>query len=300
VLSIGKASFILLKIIKLVTSGKHYPLVRKFSRIVILCLLVPFSVKAQTLQTPLLSPYTGLGAYSSGHSDVFSFTNNNASLAGLKNFSAGVFGERRFMLGELNNYVAVAGLPTRSGNFGLEASYAGFADYNETQLGLAYARNLGKKVDIGVKFNYNGISIAGYGDAAAVSFELGTILHITDKLHTGVQVNNPIGGKFGKDQEKLPSVYSLGLGYEASDKFLLSAEIEKEENQPINVNAGFQYRFIPQLQVRAGVSSATSLVWAGVGIRLTSLRIDITSSYHPQLGVTPGLMLLFDLKNQQQ
>ena len=273
---------------------------RKFIRIVFLCLVVPFSVRAQKLQNPLLSPYPGFGAYSSGHTDVFSFTNNQASLAGLENFSAGLFGERRFMLSELNNYMAAAALPTSSGNFGLNASYAGFTDYNETQLGLAYARSLGKKVDIGAQFNYNGIRIAGYGDASTVSFELGTILHITDKLHTGVQVNNPVGGKFGKDQEKLPSVYSFGLGYEASEKFLLSAEVEKEENQPINVNAGFQYRFIPQLQVRAGVSSAASIVWAGIGVHLNTVRIDITSSYHPQLGITPGLMLVFDLKKQEQ
>lgn len=273
---------------------------RKFICIVILFLLVSFSVRAQTLQKPLLSAYTGFGAYSSGHTDVFSFTNNQASLAQLKNFSAGLFGERRFMLNELNYYMAVAALPTSSGNFGLKTSYSGFTDYNETQLGLAYARSLGKRVDIGAQFNYNGIRIAGYGDASALSFELGTVLHITDKLHTGVQVNNPIGGKFGKDQEKLPSVYSLGLGYEASEKFLLSAEVAKEENQPINVNAGFQYRFISQLQVRAGVSSAASIVWAGIGVRLNTVRIDITSSYHPQLGITPGLMLVFDLKKQAQ
>lgn len=271
---------------------------KKLIRIVFGLLYLPFSTGAQTLQSPVLSPYAGLGAYSSGHSDVFSFTNNQASLASLKNFSAGLFGERRFLLNELNNYMAVAGMPTHSGNFGLKASYAGFTDYNETQLGIAYARSMGKKADIGAQFNYNGIRIAGYGDAAAISFELGTILHITEKLHTGVHVNNPVGGKFGKDREKLPSVYSFGIGYEASDKFFLSIETEKQENQPVNVNAGFQYRFIPQLQVRAGVSSATSLIWAGVGIRLKPVRIDITSSYQPQLGITPGLLLVFDFSKQ--
>jgi hypothetical protein len=217
----------------------------------------------------------------------------------MENLSAGLFGERRFLQSELNNYVAVAAIPTHSGNFGLVASYAGFSEYNETRLGLAYARRLGKKVDIGAQFNYNGIRIAGYGNAAAVSFELGSILHITDQLHAGVQINNPVGGKFGKQQEKLPSVYSFGLGYEASEKFLLTAEVEKEENQPVNVNAGFQYRFIPLLQVRAGVSSAASIVWAGVGVHWKSVRIDITSSYHPQLGVTPGLLLLFDLQQEK-
>jgi len=140
-------------------------------------------------------------------------------------------------LNELNNYRAVAGIVTSSGNFALNTGYAGFSDYNETQLGLAYARKLGSKVDMGAQFNYNSIRVAGYGNASTVSFELGTILHLSEKLHTGLHVNNPIGGKFGKDQqEKLPSVYAIGFGYEASDKFFVSTEIVKEEDQSVNVN----------------------------------------------------------------
>jgi hypothetical protein len=41
------------------------------------------------------------------------------------------------------------------------------------------------------------------------------------------------------------------LGYDASEKFLVSAEIEKEETA-VNVNAGMQYKFLPQLLARIG------------------------------------------------
>ena len=257
-------------------------------------------MQAQILRRPVAAGYTGMGAYSINHTDAFSFTANTASLAQVKNVAAGLFTERRFMLAELNSYAAVAAVPTQSGNFALKANYSGFSDYNETQLGLAYGRKLGSKVDVGAQFNYNGIQIAGYGNAAAISFELGTILHLTDRLHTGLHINNPVGGKFGKDQqEKLPAVYTVGIGYDASEKFLLSVEVQKEEDQPINVNAGVQYKIIPQLLVRAGMSSATSSAWAGVGISLKSLRLDVVASYHPQLGVTPGLLLLFNGANKQ-
>lgn len=255
---------------------------------------------SQTLRRPVAAPYIGLGAYSFNHTDVFSFTSNQASLAQLKNATAGVYAERRFMLNELNNYNAAIGLPTHSGNFGLKAGYSGFSDYNETQLGLAYARKLGNKIDVGVQFNYNGIRVAGYGSASAISFEAGTIFHITDKLHTGFHVNNPVGGKFGKDQqEKLPSVYTVGFGYDASEKFFFSAEVVKEEDQPVNVNAGLQYKFIPQLLARAGISSATSSVWLGLGLSFGSFRLDVTSSYHPQLGISPGLLLIFNFKGKE-
>jgi hypothetical protein len=260
--------------------------------------MLSINAEAQTLRRPLAANYTSIGAYSLNYADVFSFTANQASLAQLKNNSAGVYGERRFLLSELNNYTAAIGLQTHSGNFGIKANYSGFSDYNETQIGLAYARKLGSKVDVGAQFNYNGIRINSYGSATAINFELGTILHVTDKLHAGIHVANPVGGKFGKEQEeKLSSVYTVGLGYEASEKFFISTEIEKEENQPVNVNVGFQYKFIPQLLVRAGMSSATSSAWVGLGLTIKSFRIDITTTYYQQLGITPGLLLLFNFNN---
>lgn len=259
-------------------------------------LLTAFRSDCQTLRNPFDAGYSGLGAYSLHHVDVFSFTANQAALAQLKNSSVGIYGGRRFLLSELNNFSAVIGLPTASGNFGVIANYSGFRDYNESQLGLAYGRKLGNKADIGAQFNFQSIRIAGYGRASVISFELGTMLHVTERLHAGIHVNNPVGGKFGIEKlEKLSSVFSFGLGYDASEKFLVSAEIEKEEDQPVNVHAGMQYKFLPQLLARAGMSSATSATWLGIGFTMKTCRIDVTAGYHPQLGITPGLLFLFNM-----
>ncbi|MFZ1311469.1 MAG: hypothetical protein WAR38_01325, partial [Chitinophagaceae bacterium] len=59
------------------------------------------------------------------------------------------------------------------------------------------------------------------------------------------------------------------------------------------------YRFIPQLLVRAGLSSATSSAWAGLGLLIKSFRLDVTTSWHPQLGVTPGLLVLFNFNKKE-
>ena len=213
----------------------------------------------------------------------------------IKNISAGVYGEKRFLLDELSLYQLAVTVPTKSGNFGVKAGYFGFSDYNESEIGLAYARKLGGKVAIGVQFNYNGIQISSYGNSSAINFEMGTILHLTDKLQAGVHAYNPVGGKFGKNQEeKLASVYAVGMGYEASEKFFVSAEIEKEEDQQVNVNAGMQYKILTQLTARVGIATNTSNLYAGVGLFLKSFRLDIVAGYHPQLGVTPGVMLVFN------
>ena len=268
---------------------------RKFTLTIILLSVATFYSKGQIIRRPVAAPYIGLGAYSIRHQDIFSFTSNQAALAQVNNAAVGVFGERRFLLNDLNNYTAALAVPTNSGNFGLKIGYFGSADYNETQIGLAYGRKMGEKVDIGAQFNYNAIRIPGYGSSSAVSFEIGTVLHLTDQLHIGIHANNPVGGKFGKDQEeKLPSVYSFGLGYDASEKFYFSAEILKEEDQPVNVNVGLQYKLLPQLLARVGMETATSSAWAGIGISWKVFRIDVTTNYHPQLGVTPGLLMLFN------
>src|SRR6187402_3712006 len=163
----------LISLVIILTSGKINYLTKPF--LVLLFLSIHFVVNGQTVRRPVAAVYAGLGSYSINHVDVFSFTNNQASLAQMKNASAGVYGERRFMLTELSLYQLAIAVPTNSGNFGFKAGYFGFSNYNESQMGLAYARKLGSKVDIGAQFNYNGIRIAGYGNDAAVSFEIGTV-----------------------------------------------------------------------------------------------------------------------------
>lgn len=264
--------------------------------------LVISSTRGQVLRQPIGARYVGLGAYSKNFADVYSFTQNQAALANVKSTSVALYGERRFLVQELNLYSAVLALPTKSGNFGVQADYFGYKNFNESQIGLAYARNLGSKIDVGVKFNYYGLKIPAYGEASAVNFEAGALFHLTNKLHAGVHVFNPVGGKLGKNgnEEKLASAYKAGLGYEASDKFFVSTEVIKQEDQPVNVNVGFQYNFIKQFMMRAGIATGTNNSYIGVGLLVKQFRLDVVTSYHPQLGFTPGVLVLFDFGKQKE
>lgn len=247
-------------------------------------------------------PYISLGAYTTKQTDPFGFTNNQAALAQVKTAGAGVFGERRFMLSENSVYGIAAAIPTSKGNFGIQVNYAGFKNFNENKIGLAYARKLGKAVDIGVQFNYYGYQIPQYGNASAINFEMGVIMHFSDKLNGGIHVYNPVGGKLGKggEEEKLASAYKLGLGYDASENFYVSAEIIKEENKPVNVIGGVQYHFAKQFFARAGFISETGSGFAGVGLGWKNLRLDLSGSYHPQLGFSPGILLVVNFKGSKQ
>ena len=258
-------------------------------------------VFGQSVRKPIAAPYIGLGAYSVNHVDAFSMTSNQAALAQIKNPALGIYGERRFLLGVTDMYSSVFVLPSEKGNFALQADYFGYKNYNESQLGLAYARSLGSKLDIGIKFNYYSFRIPTYQSSEAVNFEIGAIAHLTDQLHVGLHFYNPVGGKLSKtDNEKLGSIYKFGLGYEAGENFIISAEIVKQEDFPINVNAGVQYNFARQFFARMGISSENETPYAGAGVSWNNLRLDLSASYHPQLGLSPGLMLIVDFKSREK
>ena len=266
---------------------------RKLWAAVSLFFLLPV-VFSQSLRTPVAAIYLGLGSYSTQHYDVFCYLNNQAALARIKNVAAGVYAETRFLLTATSLYTASIAVPTKNGNFGVNINYSGFKNFNESQIGLAYARSAGKKVDIGIQFNYYNYRVPSYNSASTVNFEIGAIVHLTDKLNIGVHVYNPVGGKFSGTEEKLTSALKFGIGYDISENFFISTEMVKEENFALNVNTGIEYRFMKQLFARVGIASATSTGYAGVGVSWGNFRIDVTGSYHPQLGLSPGLLFIMN------
>ena len=267
----------------------------------ILLLIVWHIALCQTARSPLSARYTSIGTYSKNFTDAFSGTVNQAALAQIRDAGAGIYGERRFMLKELSNYAAAVVLPSKIGGFGLSTNYFGGENFNTSQIGIGYGKKLNDKIDIGVQFNYNMIKLGGYGSSSTINFEAGTILHLTDKMHIGIHVYNPVGGKFGKQKdEKLASVYTTGIGYEVSDKFFISTEISKEEDQPVNINAGIQYVFARQFFTRLGIATATGNYFFGLGIQWKTFRLDAATTWQSQLGFTPGIMLLINFHEAVQ
>ena len=251
----------------------------------------------QPLRLPMSATYVQLTAYSSQFRDAFSASGNQGTLGAKQSFSAGLYTEKRFMMRELSSFNAALVLPTTSGNFRWKGDYFGNPSYNESSAGLAYARELGSKVALGIQFNYFSLKTAGYGKASTVGFDAGVLLQLTPMLSAGLQASNPVGVSWGKnDVERIPAVYTLGLGYDVSPQVFIGVEAEKTADQPVSINAGLHYVVAEKLIARTGVRSATGLYYLGLGFQLKTFRIDATVSVHPYLGTTPGLLLLYAAK----
>lgn len=278
-------------------STKHHQLKRKmllFS-LVVLAVAGHSQLNGDTRRVG----YTSLSAYSKHFIDALSFTSNQAVLASLKTPGAGVYAERKFLLKEMSFYTIAACLPVQFGGVGVSAKYFGYDAYKEMQLGVGYGKNLGK-IDMGIQANYLAVHIPGYGKDALITIEGGVILRLSEQLYAGMHVFNPTGSKFGENHlEKLSAAYTAGVGYEASEKVMISAEILKEEDKPVDINAGLQYVLSRKFFTRLGLFTGTARIYFGFGWKWNDVRIEATTSYHRQLGFTPGLMLLFQRNDEK-
>lgn len=253
---------------------------------------------AQTCTQNVAARYPGLAVYSKTFSDLYATRSNAAALAQLKQSAIGIYAENRFLLPQFNLYTGSIGIKTKHGGVAFHGSYFGFDLFHQMQLSFAYGLSISQKVDVGVQFNYYTVQQAnGYGTASSINGSIGAIFHLTEKVHLGINVYNPENSQLGNKglPEKLPAQYTFGMGYDASDKVYVSAELVKEENFPASVNAGFQYRFQKQFFARLGIATATSNVYGGVGLAFDHYKIDIAASYHPQLGISPAVLLVFDI-----
>jgi len=245
--------------------------------------------------TPIGARSAGLGHASVTLSDVWSAHHNQAGLGFLTRAEAGAYYENRFLLPELSLSGAVFALPTAKGTFGLNIRNFGYKLYSESKIGISYARAFSDQLSFGMQINYNNIQFAEYyGTRNTFTAELGVQYKVTKQLTIGVHAYNPNRVRLADfNNEKLPSIFRFGLGYQVSPKVLITAEAEKDSyNKPI-IKAGLEYLVSTNFYVRGGIASNPYLNSFGFGLLLKDLKLDFAGTFHRYLGFTPQISLSY-------
>jgi hypothetical protein len=261
--------------------------------IVLFVLLLKISyIIGQVPSVATIDFISGANCYSKNFVDVFSIVANPACIPTLQDFQMGVRAQRRYSLAELDQYTICFSASSKLGAFALQVNYQGSGGYHETQPGLAYAKSLGN-VQMGIQFNYSSMSIAGYGSTGRLVTEFGTIWHLTDQIHTGFEVQRSISlvKRYGKISPAY--AFSTGIGYEVSPFVFLGFTVFKEDLHAAIGYIGIHYQFAQQFFARLGINVRTAEASLSAGWKWNRLRVELTSAYHFQLGVSPGLMMIY-------
>jgi hypothetical protein len=265
----------------------------------IVCTLCTIVICAQLVWLSL-DKQPSPGTYSRNFHQLFTALQNQAALAYIPAVTAGVSTERRFMLDAISRHTAALAIPVHHGAFGLNYQQSGYSAFREQVLGLAYGRKLGPRVSIGMQIDYLSKVIPLYATASTITFELGCILHLTSQLHAGLHAFNPGSNRFIRlDHEQIPAIYSAGLGYEVSTAFLVSVAVIQETAIAPATKVMCEYRIIPQLSLQLGICTVPQLNSAAIGLTLQQLYLQLSTNYHPQLGISPAISIIWQLKQPQ-
>lgn len=228
-------------------------------------------------------------------SDVWSLQQNQAGLAAIKKITLAIAYENRFFQEDLYTKSAVLSFPFRDNCFGVSFQSYGFSAYTDQKIGIAYARNFGKKLAIALNFNAHQLNIPQYGHASAFSFETGVQYRINEQFVVGAHIANP--NRSGYDvttNSPVLSIYRAGIAYVFSDKITLAAEINKTAVGETDVNAGLSYQFFQLLTLRGGLSANPFKQYAGFGLHYQQLFMDCAVNSHPVLGYSPQIALAYE------
>lgn len=240
----------------------------------------------------------GMGFCSVAIADPWSVFNNPAGLSWVNKINAETYFENRFLMKELGLKAIGVDLPVKGGTFGLSFQEFGFSLYNEMRTGLAFGKKFGKPFSAGVQLDWLRIHLAeDLGTKNLFTFEIGLQYHINHSLSLGVHLYNPLSIKLVSYQnERIPSVFNLGLAWKFSEGFITTIEVEKDIQLKPIFKAGLEYHFVKPVYVRIGLLTNPTMFTFGFGVEYGQVNFDFSSSYHLVLGYSPQVALSYEFK----
>ena len=267
----------------------------------ILLVLWPIYLFSSNGDGPIGVRSAALGHASSCLFDVWSARNNQGSLGFLRKSEVGAFYENRFFVKELTQSGFAAAIPIKKGTFGLSYSSLGYKLYRESHMTLSYGMKLTDNIAAGIGFDYLNTRIADiYGNANALTGSVGLTAKILPQVVISSHVFNPFRAKITNyNNEKIPTIFKLGAQYIFSKKVSILAEAEKTSAQKINMKGGIEYNPSSLIYLRVGGSSYPTQASFGVGVNYNGLKIDMCTSYHSILGLSPQIGLSYTIGKEK-
>jgi len=256
--------------------------------IVLLISLKPFYLFAQNSLGPRL---TAMGNNGAAVTDVWALQANPAGIASLTRPTVSINYIKHLFSDEISTQASVFVLPIKNDFIGASFQRYGFAEYNESKVGFAYAKQFGESLSIAINTNYHQLKISNYGTSSGFSVDVGALYHLNSEFAFGAFVNNPSKQKFSSKEVSLsiPTTFHAGASYLASDKVLIATSLSKSLGQSVDVSIGIDYKIIELLSLRGGLSTRPFKQYAGFGLNYRKFLLDMATTFDANLGYAPQI-----------
>lgn len=233
----------------------------------------------------------GMGGAGSGAADHYTYL-NPAQLATTSAISFGAQGGRRYDIPDLAEVAAYGAFRVGTGRGGVHVRRFGNDLYAETNASLGYGLRLSEKFSLGATADYYNRTMDMEEGDDALTFTVGMLLTVNERLQFGTSVFSPAPVDFG-EEEQLSTQVRVGGLYRATPQVQLRADVVQSAETGITLSAGIGYRPVTRLELRVGTDTAYQGFTFGLGYQLDALglrgslpTLDIGAALHPQLGWT--------------
>lgn len=231
--------------------------------------------------------------------DTWGAFHNQATLAGHKHISAGIFYESKFLLNEFSLKAGTVTLPVKSLVAGFSFYQFGQNSFKEYKIGFTLAKQLSERLNIALQFDYFAARLPENSKTFGyITFETGASYRITRHVTLGLHAVNPVENGFDlpAGKQKSPAVFRLGGHYRFDDYVLICAETEKSTDNDFTVKTGLEFMPLKNFAVRLGARSKPYAISGGMGYMYKNISTDIAFVYHKHLGFTPSISVHFSTK----
>ena len=222
--------------------------------------------------------------------DVIASLDHPGAIAGLTTPSVGLLASRRFMLAELATYAASAGMQVRGTSFLVNGYYEGFALSHFTEAGLGFGRHLGSKIAVGARVVYGTQKTGASSPFHQLKAELGAIFFLSSQVRVALaeKIVRELTTEINTGQRRQDA---FSVCYQPTDRFSCAFTVRHDENQGLELLTAANYSFAGRMMLGFGINSYTGW-WAGVKFRLASLQLGVWGYTHPNLGFSPGALVI--------
>ena len=216
----------------------------------------------------------GLGFASATLQDEWSFFNNVAGIANVKERTVSSTFEIRPALPGANRMAALVALPFSFGTSAFGVFRFGDELYSEQIISTGFANQLGH-TSLGAKLSYIQYRTQGFGTHGTWGINLGGITQLTPQISIGAWIQNINQPKLNfNEKEKAPVKLLAAFSFKPSEKFLFVSELEKDVLYRPIWKTGMEYNLHKKFFSRMGFNIHPSAFFFGVGFQSWRIKID--------------------------
>ena len=225
---------------------------------------------------------------------------NQAAGLAIDGLNYGMLAEKKYLLNELNQIVFFISKNYGKNGMTVIQDYNGFSESYCMQTSFGFTKDISDNTSIGIRFNYFFRHIKGHQNSKSIGGELSLIKQLSKELKTGLIIINPqcIFSKKNNSFYENDFFFKWGLLYDVTKHFYLFLDFIKLQSGQLGIVGGCTYNFNKSVDAMFSFSVHEMSNRLSVGFNLKKMKIKLMSTFHPQLGYSPSIMLLSSLNNK--